>query len=153
MKKIFVIISALVILSGCATIIHGSKEDIGISSSPTNASVTIDNKAMGKTPLSVKLTRKDLHVIKINMDGYKPYELQVSRKVSGWIAGNVIFGGLIGLAVDAIDGALYQLSPDNVNAMLSHSGMSARVTKNRIFITFVMHPDKGWKKIGNLKAD
>ena len=153
MKKAFITIASIILFTSCATIIHGSKEDIGISSSPTNARVTIDNKEMGKTPLTVKLTRKDMHVIKINMDGYKPYELQLSRKVSGWIAGNIIFGGLIGLAVDAIDGSMYILSPDNVNAMLNHSGMTANIGKDHVFITFVMHPDKNWKKIGNLKPD
>jgi hypothetical protein len=34
------------------------------------------------------------------------FEATVTRSVSGWVWGNVVFGGLVGLAVDAISGYL-----------------------------------------------
>ncbi|MDK2964381.1 MAG: hypothetical protein PWQ29_1775 [Verrucomicrobiota bacterium] len=43
------------------------------------------------------------------MDGYLPDETTLTKKVSGWVRGNLVFGGLIGLAVDAISGGMAQL--------------------------------------------
>src|SRR2546423_15507985 len=99
-------------LAACATIMHGSGQDVGISSAPTGASVWIDNSEKGRTPLIFKLTRKDNHTVKIQMDGYQPFEATVTRSVSGWVWGNIVFGGLIGLAVDAISGRIYERTPD-----------------------------------------
>jgi hypothetical protein len=33
--------------------------------------------------------------------------------------GNIVFGGIIGLAVDAITGGLYKLAPEQVSAQLA----------------------------------
>src|SRR6266404_2478012 len=95
-------------VSGCATIIHGTRQDVGISSTPTGASVSIDNTENGKTPLIAKLTRKDNHIVKIELAGYQTFEATLTRSVSGWVWGNIAFGGLIGLAVDGISGGIYK---------------------------------------------
>lgn len=47
------------------------------------------------------------------MDGYLPDETTLTKKVSGWVRGNLVFGGLIGLAVDAISGGMAQLLEKN----------------------------------------
>jgi len=154
MRKITLITSSLVIiliLQSCATIIHGSRQEVGIQSQPTNAIVTIDGQQKGTTPLSVKLKRKHTHTIKFKLDGYKPYGATLTRKVSGWVAGNILFGGLVGLAVDLITGGIYKLSPDQVSANLKKNGMSTRATKNSLYITVVLKPKPDWKKIGTLK--
>src|SRR5689334_739562 len=88
-------------LSGCATIIHGTKQEVGISSSPTGATVMIDNNDVGVTPVVSKLSRKQNHVVKIQLAGYQPFETTLTHSVSGWVWGNLAFGGLIGLVVDA----------------------------------------------------
>jgi hypothetical protein len=86
---------------------QGTKQQIGISSNPSGANVIIDGKNFGNTPLTAELSRKDNHIVKIELDGFLPYETTLTKKVSGWVAGNIIFGGLIGLAIDAIS-ALFQ---------------------------------------------
>jgi len=86
----------------CTTIIHGSKQEVSISSNPSAATVTIDNQTLGKTPTTTKISRNENHLVTIRLDGYLPYETKFTRKVDGWIAGNIIFGGLIGLAVDGV---------------------------------------------------
>ena len=111
-----------VLLTACATIINGTSQSISISSQPTGAQVFVDGVPMGVTPVAPDLKRKDKHLIRIEMEGYEPFELQLNRGVSGWIAGNIIFGGLIGLAVDAMTGAMYKLSPDEVIAVLQNGG-------------------------------
>lgn len=79
-------VSALLLAtSGCASIMHGTKQDIGIPSSPTNARVSVDNAPLGNTPLVAKLSRGDNHIVKIELDGYAPFEATLTKKVSGWV--------------------------------------------------------------------
>jgi hypothetical protein len=152
MKKILVLAISLS-LSNCATIIHGSKQDVGFSSNPTGASVTINGESFGKTPTVVKLQRKDTHAVKITLDGYLPYEVLLTRKVDGWIAGNIIFGGIIGLIVDAADGAMYKLSPEQLTAELRKESASTsfQEKKDGIFIGVTLTPNSNWEKIGTLE--
>jgi hypothetical protein len=90
-------------LSGCATIIHGTRQEVAFSSSPTGAEVWVDSIKMGETPVIAKLRRKDTHAVKLVLNGYQPYETTITRSVSGWVFGNIVFGGLIGLGVDATE--------------------------------------------------
>src|SRR6476660_10190694 len=93
-------VAAAIAITGCATIMHGTGQDVGISSTPTAAAVTIDNQPSGQTPYVAKLSRKDTHIVHITAPGYAPADLTLTRKTSGWVWGTIVFGGLIGLAVD-----------------------------------------------------
>lgn len=139
-------------VTGCATILHGSKQQIGISSTPTGASISVNGQNMGITPMVVKLLRKDTQAIKVEMEGYNPYEIVLTRKVDGWIAGNIIFGGLIGLIVDAADGAMYKLSPEQVRAELrSNTASLQKGANDSILIGITLTPKADWEKIGYLE--
>ena len=148
--------ASIAALTGCATIMHGTSQDIGFQSSPTNAKVLVDGLPMGNTPVVAKLSRKDNHIVKMNLDGYQPFEATLTRGTSGWVWGNVVFGGLIGLAVDAMSGGLYNLSPNQISGQLSGGVIpqgkppTAMITKDGIFITVVMHADPAWQRIGSL---
>jgi len=148
--------ASIAALTGCATIMHGTSQDIGFQSSPTNAKVLVDGLPMGNTPVVAKLSRKDNHIVKMNLDGYQPFEATLTRGTSGWVWGNIVFGGLIGLAVDAMSGGLYNLTPNQISGQLSGGVIpqgkppTAMVTKDGIFITVVMHADPAWKRIGSL---
>jgi hypothetical protein len=137
-------------LSACATIMHGSSQEVGISSTPTSATVTVDDKELGKTPVVAKLKRKQNHIVKINLDGYKPYETTLTRKTSGWVWGNIVFGGLIGLAVDAGTGSLYKLTPEQVAAQLP-AGTTAKLAKDGIYVIVALEPGADWQKVGQLE--
>ena len=140
------------LLWSCATIIHGSHQEVGINSQPAGAKVAVDDQAGGITPVVAKLTRKDTHKITITMDGYQPYQLVTTRSVSGWIAGNILFGGLIGLAVDAISGGMYNVKPDEVQAQLAKAGASRGIVKDgSIYVFLVRQADPSWQKIGQLE--
>ncbi len=148
---VLLLISFILLLSaGCATIVNGTHQDVGITSIPTGAKVIIDNREFGETPLIAKLSRKDNHTVRIELEGYLPYEAVLTRKVSGWVWGNVLFGGLIGLAVDAISGGIYKLTPEQVNAVLRKEESLA---KDSIFIAVVLRPDPSWRKIGQLARE
>ncbi len=82
----------------------------------------------------------------------QPYEINFSRQLSGWVFGNIIFGGFIGLAVDAVSGGIYMLTPDQVQAELRGNSMAHSKNYKDSFITIVLEPNPSWKKIGNLVA-
>jgi hypothetical protein len=138
-------------LSACASIMHGTSQDIGISSSPTGAKVMIDNQQGANTPYVAKLSRKDNHIVKIDLDGYQPAELTLTKSVSGWVWGNIVFGGLIGLAVDAISGGLYNLTPEQLQATLAATKTSLAPTKTGIYVVLVKKPSRDWVKVGQLQ--
>lgn len=154
MKKITFAFTMLAIaLTSCCTVMQGPKQAIGISSNPSNAGIWIDQQYVGTTPVILHLSRSDNHHIRIELEGYCPYEAVFSKKISGWVFGNIIFGGLIGLAVDALTGSIYVLTPEQVQAEMqaNHMIYSPKGT-HESYIGVVLKPDASWEKIGQLKA-
>jgi hypothetical protein len=148
--------SAVVIpvaLAACATIMHGPKQDIGISSTPTAARVVVNNQPRGTTPVVLELARKENHIVRIELDGYQPFEATLTKKVSGWVWGNIVFGGIIGLAVDAMTGGLYNLTPEQIAAtMVQRTGSTGKVTKDGLYVVLVEKADPAWERIGTLRV-
>ena len=116
----------------CATIIHGTSQDISVNSVPSGAKVMVKGVHMATTPAVIKLSRKESNIIlRFEKEGYEPVEVALNRSVDGWIAGNIIFGGLIGLAIDFINGAAYKLSPSEVNAAMTELEKQGMNLQNR----------------------
>ncbi len=136
---------------GCATIISGSDQEIKFQSHPDSATVTIDGRALGKTPLIQKLSRKDKHAVRFELDGYAPVDMTLTRTVNGWVFGNIVFGGLIGVAIDGITGAMFALKPSDVTGALARSGTTTSVTQNGLYVVVVLHPEPHWQRIGMLQ--
>jgi PEGA domain len=147
----------------CASIIHGNKQDVYFTSQPTGATLYIDDHKVGPTPKTIRLPRKGRIVgensakksykIKIEMEGYLPYEIYVRRDVDNWLWGNLFFGGIFGIAIDAATGAMYKLTPDQVVGTLPQDSRNGSV-KNKdsiIYIVASLKIDPSWEKIGYLE--
>ncbi|GAC1345476.1 MAG: hypothetical protein NVSMB23_21690 [Myxococcales bacterium] len=133
---------------------HGAHQDVAISSNPSGAQVTVDNQPKGITPVVANLSRGDSHIIKIDLPGYLPYETALTKSVSGWVVGNLLFGGLIGLGVDAISGGLYNLSPEQVQAEMRLGTQPAKVSSrdgDTVYILVTLKPDPKWILIARLE--
>jgi hypothetical protein len=137
----------------CATIMQGSRQQVSIASAPTGARVLVNGKEMGTTPLVAKLRRKDKHAVRIEMDGYAPYEMALSRSTSGWVWGNIVFGGIPGLAVDAITGGLYKLKPEQIEGKLGESAAQVRHEKDVLLVAVVLKPEPDWERIATLSPE
>jgi hypothetical protein len=140
----------LLVIQSCGTIIQGTTQQVGISSSPTNANVAINGVNVGSTPVMIDLKRKDSHIVRITLDGYQIYETTLTRKVSGWVWGNIVFGGLIGLVVDSSTGGMYKLTPEQIQAELRDGKVRVVDTEGGLFITFAMQAKSDWEKVGEL---
>jgi hypothetical protein len=154
MKKQMVTVAALaaaISLNACATIMNGKQQDVAFTSTPGGATVFIDGQNMGVTPASLSLARKDSHTVRLDLAGYQPYEMTLERGVSGWVWGNLLFGGLIGLVVDVTTGAMYKLSPEQVNGTLVTRQASLN-GKTVIQVELALSADPSWEKVGQLEA-
>jgi len=143
---------AALFVGACASIIHGTHQDVGISSNPTAAHVTVDGQQTGTTPVVAHLTRKDNHIVRLELPGYKPYEATLTRGVSGWVWGNIVFGGLIGLAVDAISGGMYKLTPEQLSGALLVN-TAAGSMRDGLYVVVVLEPRPEWRKIAQLQRE
>ncbi len=153
MKHLYFLISIAAILlftQGCGTTMQGTKQQIGINSTPSDARVFIDGREQGVTPMVAEVRRKDPALISVRLDGYEPYELFLTRSTSGWIWGNVVFGGIIGIAIDAAAGGMYKLSPERIDADFRSGAALPEDGEDGLFITVVLEPDPSWEKIGEL---
>ncbi len=141
---------------------HGGNQDVTFTSTPSQAKVTVDGVNRGVTPVVVKLSRKNEHVVKLELDGYAPYETVLTKTVSGWVWGNVVFGGLVGLAVDAGTGGLYKL-PNAVNGSMAQATQAgsprpkddeqASAERSGIIVHVVKAADPSWQKVGSLTRE
>lgn len=78
-----VVLATSLAAPGCCSIIHQTMQEVSISSQPTSAQVIIDAEQRGETPLVVELKRKNSHTIRVELEGYEPHEIALTRKVSG----------------------------------------------------------------------
>jgi hypothetical protein len=106
-------------VSGCATITRGTTEQVLINSEPAGASaITSTGLTCPSTPCTFEIARKSEFVVSFNKDGYVPQQVPVGTKMAGGgaagLAGNVLFGGLIGIGVDASSGATLEHYPNPV---------------------------------------
>jgi hypothetical protein len=102
----------------CATIIHGTTQDIPVSSKPEGAVAKAADGQECTTPCKLTLKRKEDHAISIKKDGYEEHTVTCQHVVSGAVAGNILAGGLLGWGVDAISGGQYRLVPESINVEL-----------------------------------
>ncbi len=119
-------------LTGCATIVGDANHVMPVSSTPSEAQVSIvDEKGSevfkGATPTTVTLQKSDgsywgkkSYSVKISKPGFETQTIPVTASANGWyIAGNLVFGGLIGwFVVDPFNGKMYNLSPETISASL-----------------------------------
>lgn len=117
---------AMVLASGCASIVDGGDKSVRIHSNPAGAKVTISDKdgkevCVQNTPAVVTLRRHhgyfdgEKYKLLFEAPGYYPSEVEVKSVLNGWYFGNLFFGGAIGLlGVDPATGAMWTLSPREI---------------------------------------
>lgn len=106
------------LLSSCASIINGSNQTVMIASTPPGAQVSINGTDSGVTPMKAELSRKSSHRVELNLRGHRPYEAVLEPNFNCGPIGNVLVGGVIGMAVDGSTGAGNTLKPEAIDAKL-----------------------------------
>ena len=121
--------AACVLLSACATITRGTNQDFVVQSEPSQADVKLSTGQTCVTPCTLRLKRKSQFTVTVSKPGYQTQEAPVHGVVKGGgaagMAGNVIFGGLIGAGVDASNGSMMNLTPNPLKVTLVPEGAAA----------------------------
>lgn len=114
MLKNFLILIILIFLAGCASITESKNQSMSVSTGEvTGAMCTLSNSKgsyyVNSTPGSVMVRNAcDQLTVTCKKDGYVPANSgagSVQDKSKGMTWGNIIFGGIIGVAVDRQTGA------------------------------------------------
>lgn len=110
-------------LPACATITRGSTQEFTVQSTPPGARVSTSNGFQcDATPCTFRMPRKDAFRATVSLDGYVAQEHEIGSGISGGgaagMAGNVIFGGVIGAVVDGTSGAMNDLTPNPLVVIL-----------------------------------
>jgi uncharacterized protein YceK len=114
----------LLLLSGCASIVSGTKQEVSFQSTPDSATVTVNGRVLGKTPFTNQLDKKADQTVVFTKDGYKPVVMQLTTSLDPWFWGNIVLGGLIGSTVDGISGAVNQYAPSQYHITLEKEEVS-----------------------------
>jgi len=122
--KIFILAVLTLFLFSCATILHGTQEKMSVDSNPIDAQVTVVSTEgsevyNGYTPAKFELAKKHEYNVTVNLDGYQEELIHVNQKFDAMFLGNLLCGGIIGMAVDAINGAMYHLEPNTIVVSLN----------------------------------
>ena len=110
-------------LPACATITRGSSQEFTVESTPPGARVSTSNGFQcDAAPCTFRMPRKDEFRATVSMDGYVAQDHDIKSGISGGgaagLAGNIIFGGVIGAVVDGSSGAMNDLTPNPLVVIL-----------------------------------
>jgi hypothetical protein len=110
-RNVAVLLSLGLVVSGCASIIKGSSQSIAISTPPTTGALCNLSSAQGNWGVmspgvaSVEKSKEDIQ-IHCMKPGWQDAASTIPSNFEGWTLGNIVFGGIIGVGVDAATGAI-----------------------------------------------
>ena len=107
----------LALPSGCATLTRGTTEAYQVISDPSGANVTLTSGETCTTPCTLEKKRNDSFGVRVEKDGYQPYEIMVNPKScevgQAALAANLLLvGTVIWASIDALSGATQDLTPN-----------------------------------------
>jgi hypothetical protein len=114
---------ALLACSACASITQGTTQSVTVTTEPPGASSAIQREGqqlavVNPTPGSVTLDKSSRALsVRCERPGYAAAVTSVPSSIQAMTAGNLVLGGVVGLAVDAASGAMHQY-PSNVSLTL-----------------------------------
>jgi len=125
------IIIILAIFNACSTVLNTTTQNIEIKTTPENAKITVDGKKFGTAPQMVNLDRSKDHNVKIELEGYDTYEMQITRKISTWFWFNILNGAVPGMLTDMFTGSMYNLLPEVLEVELQQAKEQEPPAKKR----------------------
>ena len=110
-------------LAGCASITEGTDQQVTVDTDPSGATCNLSRGGetvgvVNPTPGTVTLSKsKDDVSVECKKEGYQTKARSLNSEFEGMTFGNIIFGGIIGVGVDAASGAMNEY-PNQVRLIL-----------------------------------
>lgn len=112
MIQFYVLLSFMIMATGCATVFGGSKNKLVVENgTPPSAEVYLDGEKIGTAPLNRKIDKYLLQhgsIIELRATGYATDTIVVERKVHPYYALADVFTGGIWMLVDVATGNIYR---------------------------------------------
>jgi hypothetical protein len=105
-------------LAGCATIVHGTKQQVRVETTPAGAKASVGSQTV-TTPGELTLPREYSYIVNFEKPGYAPTYAHIEQTTSRFVWGNILLGGFMGAGIDYANGAAYDLGPVTVSAELA----------------------------------
>lgn len=113
-----------VLSSSCASIFTKSNQEIQFKGIP--GTVVIDKKKnkpiaeIASNGFATAKIRKQLKgkELQATLDGYIPGDYMLNTKIQGWFWGNILLGGIPGMAIDAATGKMMKYKTDMLDVTL-----------------------------------
>ena len=117
------LVLSLGLVAGCATIFTGSQPStLDINTIPTQVKVTLTGGGMTNvqyTPCSIILNKNNDYTVVLEYEGYRSEQITIGRSIRGWFWGNILLGGIIGMAVDGVTGNMWDHNIHTINTELT----------------------------------
>lgn len=132
------VVAGLLGLSACATIVEGTDQTVTVDTEPSGARCDLERGSetvavVNPTPGSVTIDKsKDNVSVLCEKEGYQSASGSLSSEFQGMTFGNILFGGLIGVGIDASSGAMNEY-PSSVTIALAPEEFSSVSEKNIYF--------------------
>ena len=108
-------LSALLFLSGCASITSGSEQQFTVKTGKTTE-IYINGRYAGKGYSSKKLARDQTHKIELALGDCKQTFTTQAKFNKMSLLGLLVDAGLVSIPVDFMTGAAWSIYPNNINA-------------------------------------
>ncbi len=131
-RKISCFILMAGLMSGCASIMSGTSQQLSFQSNPDEATVTVNGRVIGKTPVSTSMKKASGQSLVFEKEGYKPLSMALETRLNSWFWGNIVLGGVVGSTTDGISGAVYEYSPSQYMVTLQPEGTSQMDSKTSL---------------------
>ena len=128
----WILIGVTLITSGCATITKGTSQSIAVNTpGAPGSSCTLTSNAVGSktivTPATLVVDKGQSAIaVKCQKECFQDGVGIIASNTESMTAGNIIAGGVIGLGVDAISGAMNKYNEQNDIVMVPIQGCRPR---------------------------
>lgn len=112
----------VLLLTSCASVVDGtleSAQSITLTSTPTGASVYIGHSKLCDTPCRPRVENWRIKALEVRKPGYVPAQISAASEVDATTFGNILAGGLLGVAIDVASGRVVKYQ-DSIHVRLEH---------------------------------
>lgn len=140
-KSLVALSLSAAMLTSCASLFTKSSQEITFKGVP--GTVIVDKKknrpiaeigsnGFATAEVRKQLGSKELHASK---DGYTPADYELGTKIQGWFWGNLVLGGIPGMAIDAATGKMKKYKTDMLDVTLQPvEGWTEEVVEEEIVV-------------------
>lgn len=139
MNKYLIGLLPLVLLtSGCATLTKGTSQTVTVDTDPSGATCTLTRDAkpvaiVNPTPGSVPVEKAQGTIaVACTKQGFLEAAGDLASEFQAMTFGNILFGGVVGVVVDAASGAMHRY-PDRVTITLIPAAFATAQARDEFF--------------------